>query len=131
MSNQPTTYQQPLYADPAAGYPPAPSVGGIGPAQTTTMLPEQIAGPALTQSPQQMASRDLKATRSGAEFALREYLTLQRRRYRTDEPGVEERIHRQAITAIGELRTLRKEIAVVAKAAENHRWRKWLLSGIV
>ena len=131
ISNQPAAYQQSSYINPSPGFQTGPSVGSFGAGQPTSILPEQIAGPALTQSPQQIATRDLKATRSGAEFALREYLTLQRRRYRTDEPGIEERIRLQAVTAISELRTLRKEISVVAKAAENHRWRKWLLSGIV
>ena len=125
-----SSYQQPYPNPTTSSYPPPPTSIGPGPS-SFSVLPEQIPGPALTQSPQQIAKRDLKATRSGAEFALREYLSLQRRRYRTDEPRIEDRIRLQAAAAVGELRTLRKEISAVVKAAENHRWRKWLLGGIV
>ena len=58
-------------------------------------------------------------------------MTLQRRRYRTDEVGMEERIHRQAGLAIADLRALRKEVSYRLKVAESHRWRRWLLGGML
>lgn len=97
----------------------------------------------LTQSPGPMATAAVAATvttdslsgaRSTAESALREYVALQRRRYHgADGDGADlgARIKLQSGILVGELYQLRRRVADLAKAAEEHRWRRWLIGGIV
>jgi hypothetical protein len=74
---------------------------------------------------------DVKSVKSSAELGLREYMSLQRRRYHSDEPGLNERLRIQAETAMADLRLLRKSVAGIVKDAESHRWRRWLIGGAV
>jgi hypothetical protein len=74
---------------------------------------------------------DLRNLKSSSEFSLREYMSLQHRRYATDEPGFEERLRLQAATALADLRALRKQVSTLVRAAESHRWRRWLVGGIM
>lgn len=76
---------------------------------------------------------DLRSLRTNCQFGLREYLSLQRKRQRYDAStstiDLESRIRSQASVVLGELRTLQSEVRNLAKAAENHRWRKWFVGG--
>ncbi|KAH8846503.1 hypothetical protein MCOR27_005929 [Pyricularia oryzae] len=74
--------------------------------------------------------RDLGAVRAGAEFAVKEYASLQRRRRDGDVevgPALEEQSGVVAME-LGRLRAHVKEMAVLAR---QHRWRRWLIGGFV
>ena len=71
----------------------------------------------------------LKDTKAATEFALREYMSLQRSRYRKGEAGIEERLRIQASTVLGDLRVLRQDVGNMVKAAESHRWRRFIIGG--
>jgi hypothetical protein len=73
----------------------------------------------------------IKNSKATAEFALREYISLQRRRYLTDEVRIEERLRVQAAHVLDDLRSLRRDVADIVKAAETHRWRRWFAGGIL
>ncbi len=73
----------------------------------------------------------MRAVKSAAEFSLREYMTMQRRRYRADEVGIEERLHSQANTVMRDLDDVRAHVDAVVRAAESHRWRRWIVGGVV
>ena len=107
-------------AVPLPQYPPQPP-----PPQLSA---EQMPGPAssLPLATATEGRQDLKAIKSTAEFALREYMSLQRSRYRVD---VEGQLHAQAATVLTDLRRLRRELEAFAKAAESHRWRRWVVGG--
>jgi len=72
---------------------------------------------------------NLKDTKVATEFALREYMNLQRSRFRKGEVGIEERLRIQASTVLGDLRSLRQEVGDMVKAAEKHRWRRFIIGG--
>ena len=131
---------------PIPGFPPSssgPSKYGAfsGPQQqqppansTATNLaarPEQsFSRPARVYSPQEVPA-NIKSARSSVEYGLGQLRSLQLRRYRSDEVGVEERLRILAASVLGDLRALRGEVSDVLRAAERHRWRKWLLGGVV
>ncbi|KAI0482036.1 hypothetical protein GGR56DRAFT_166225 [Xylariaceae sp. FL0804] len=108
----------------AAGAAPTPSFPGPpdprldGPATTAAAVSTPFAG------------TDIRSMKTAAEFSLREYMTLQQRRQPGDPVG-EERVRRQAGIVLSDLQTLRGEVAVLVKRAEAHRWRKWLVGGVV
>lgn len=91
-------------------------------------MAEVAPAPMLTPLPLVEPRTDIRATRSAAEFTLREYMALQRRRYHSGETetGMRDRLRAASLV---ELRTLRREVSALVKAAEAHRWRKWLLGG--
>lgn len=77
---------------------------------------------------------DIRNVKASCQFGLREYLELQRRRQHSagaSTSGLEPRIMAQANVVLGDLRTLQSEIRGLAKAAENHRWRRWLFGGVM
>ena len=78
-------------------------------------------------------SRDLKSLKTNCQFALREYLSLQRRRGRYDAStatiDLESRIRAQGEVLLGQLKILQGEVRSLAKQAENHRWRRWIIGG--
>ncbi|TPX09133.1 uncharacterized protein E0L32_001604 [Thyridium curvatum] len=142
-SQQPPQPPQPPMMSGAGGSayassPPPP--GSLQQHQQHRLEEIHVTGPVLTQSPTQMVprDRDLKAARSTAEFAVREYITLQRRRYGAStasvggsDPALEDRIRRQAGMAGASLRAVRERVVGLAREAEAHRWRKWMLGGIL
>jgi hypothetical protein len=73
----------------------------------------------------------IKNSRATAEFALREYISLQRRRYQTNEVGIDERLRVQAVHVLDDLGSLRRDVADMVKGAETHRWRRWFAGGIM
>lgn len=91
--------------------------------------------PPRTLSPRPLVptARDVEALKTNCQFALREYVSLVRSRQRVDAStaalDLEARIRAQAGLVSAELRTLQAEVRDLAKMAENHRWRKWLLGG--
>jgi hypothetical protein len=97
---------------------------------------EQILGPSYTPNatmihPAATTEVDLKGLRSSAELGLREYVSLQRRQYTADEVGMDQRLRLQAETVREDLRMLRRNVSDMIRAAEAHRWRRWLLGGLM
>ncbi|KND91575.1 putative methyltransferase-like protein C27D7.08c [Tolypocladium ophioglossoides CBS 100239] len=78
---------------------------------------------------------DIRNVKASCQFGLREYLSLQRKRQRFDAStstfDLESRLRAQANVVLGDLRTLQSEIRSLAKAAESHRWRRWLFGGVI
>jgi len=119
--------------------PPPPLNGQVteqmaGPAATTTAhaTPGKASGIGSTSALPLSTTSDgssLRDTKARTAFALREYMHLQRRRHQKDEVGIEERLRIQASTVLGDLKRLSQEVAHVAKEAEGHRWRKFLVGG--
>ena len=99
-----------------------------GPAPT---IAEQMPGPAAALASMPLETNNkhgLRDAKSTVEFGLREYMTLQSRR-RSNEPGTEDKLRIQAGAVLSDLRVLRRSLSDMAKAAESHRWRRWLLGG--
>jgi hypothetical protein len=81
-------------------------------------------GPAAL-APLPPTKHGIKESKATAEFALRDYISLQRRRYQTNEVGIDERLRAQAAHVLADLGSLRRDVADMVKAAETHRWRRW------
>ncbi|KAJ9142808.1 hypothetical protein NKR19_g7112 [Coniochaeta hoffmannii] len=113
---------------PAAAVPSGAAPLPVGPIPAP-YLPAQSDGPALKPLP--LAEQDIRDRRSSVEFGLQEYLSLQRRRYRTDEVGIDERLRVQAAHVLSDLQTLRDHVATMIKIAESHRWRRWITGTVV
>jgi hypothetical protein len=77
--------------------------------------------------------RELQALRTNCQFNLREYMSLQRQRRGGDSTvsayELETRIRHQTIMVLNDLRILQGEVRSIAKEAENHRWRRWIIGG--
>ncbi|KAI1383711.1 uncharacterized protein F4822DRAFT_421535 [Hypoxylon trugodes] len=114
-------YQQtvptPSYSAPASA--PAPISASMPP---EARLERPISTP--------FAGTDIRSIKTACEFSLGEYLTLQRRR-RYDDPASEHRLRAQRGIVMSDLQALRSEVSDLVKTTESHRWRRWLLGGIV
>ncbi len=98
-----------------------------------TTITEQMPGPAAALASMPLETRTkhgLRDAKSTVEFGLREYMTLQRRR-RADEAGTEDKLRIQAGAVLSDLRVLRRSLSDMTKAAESHRWRRWLVGGVL
>ncbi|KAI1373306.1 hypothetical protein F4677DRAFT_227733 [Hypoxylon crocopeplum] len=109
----------PSYSAPASASAGAPVVAPIAP---DPRLERPISTP--------FAGTDIRSIKTACEFSLRQYLTLQKRR-RYDDPASEQRLRPQQGIVLSDLQALRSEVSDLAKTAEAHRWRKWLLGGLV
>ncbi|KAI8295789.1 hypothetical protein K4K56_010508 [Colletotrichum sp. SAR 10_98] len=111
-------------AGPAAYYPAPPSQAG-----TMAELPR----PAAALQPITTTTQDIRSLKTSTQFAMREYLSLMRKR-RPDGSStmeLEDQIRAQGRILVGDLKMLRKEVGVLIKEGENHRWRNWLIGGAV
>jgi hypothetical protein len=76
---------------------------------------------------------ELRALRTNCQFNLREYISLQRQRRSGDASisayELETRIRNQTTFVLNDLRILQGEVRSIAKEAENHRWRRWIIGG--
>ncbi|KAF4464328.1 sodium glutamate symporter [Fusarium albosuccineum] len=79
--------------------------------------------------------RELQALRTNCQFGLREYLSLQRQRRSGDSAlsayELDTRIRAQSNVILSDLRILHGEVRGIAKEAENHRWRRWIIGGAI
>lgn len=94
----------------------------------------EVPKPATALNPLTTTTQDLRSLKTSTQFALREYLSLQRKRDRLEGATsleLEDQIRAQGRVVLGDLKTLRKEVGVVIKEGENHRWRNWLIGGAV
>ncbi|KID76511.1 uncharacterized protein G6M90_00g073820 [Metarhizium brunneum] len=77
---------------------------------------------------------DIRNVKASARFHLREFLRV---RSQLQEGGgaarfeLESRLRSQVGLALGDLSTLQAEVRALAKAAENHRWRRFLVGGAI
>jgi hypothetical protein len=83
---------------------------------------------------QQQQPGDIRALKSHCQFGLREYQSLQRKRQRisaasTSTLEIESRLRNQQGAVLADLQLLGEEVKGLVKAAENHRWRRWLIGG--
>ncbi|KAI8197658.1 hypothetical protein KHU50_009386 [Colletotrichum sp. SAR 10_65] len=111
-------------AGPAAYYPAPPSQAGT--------MAEQPR-PAAALQPITTTTQDIRSLKTSTQFAMREYLSLMRKR-RPDGSStmeLEDQIRAQGRILVGDLKTLRKEVGVLIKEGENQRWRNWLIGGAV
>lgn len=78
---------------------------------------------------------DVRHVRASAQFNLREYLSLRGKAGRPSGSNanleLEGRLRHQAGVVLGDLNALEVEIRTLAKVAQNHRWRRWLVGGIL
>ncbi|KAI0889497.1 uncharacterized protein GGS22DRAFT_182842 [Annulohypoxylon maeteangense] len=75
------------------------------------------------------AAIDIRSIKTACEYSMGEYLALQKRR-RYDDPASGDRLLTQQGIVMSDLQALRSEVADLAKTAESHRWRRWILSGL-
>jgi len=79
-------------------------------------------------------AHDIRTVQSSSQFALREYLTLIKKRQTapygsTMSLDLEDRIRIQGGLLLGDLNTLRDEVGEVIKACQGRRVRRWILGG--
>lgn len=131
----PGSASSPSYAPTKAPPPPLLSPGSemqvpVRPASTGHEPPRQ-----WTPTVQAAGPTDIRNVRASCLFGLREYVNLQRKRQRLDGGSatleIESRIRGQAHLVAGDLRTLQREMRGVAKAAEDQRWRRWLVGSVL
>lgn len=83
-----------------------------------------------TQTPTPPNLRNVRAT---CEYNLREYITLKAKMQQnnTGLPNHEMslRLRSHANAAMGDLHSLQSVLKTTVKAAENHRWRRWVVGG--
>ncbi|KAK7415156.1 hypothetical protein QQX98_006100 [Neonectria punicea] len=109
--------------------------GNVGVGLGTSMI--DVARPSTQIAPTIIPTslRDLQALKTNCQFGLREYLSLQRRRQTGDSAmspyELDSRIREQAYILLGDLRVLQGEVRGLAKVAENHRWRRWIIGGFI
>lgn len=135
-----------------------PLVGSVGsrpgnsgpPGGSYSSGPRPSAAPVLTQSPgpmyasDTMNKSDIRSARASVETGLARILDLQRqqRNYLQYGPGaanvpnstaatVQDQLRLQTGSVLRDLRFVRRELYAKAKAAENHRFRRWLVGGLL
>lgn len=107
---------------------PGGNMGG-----STAEVPRPSTQMASTFAPTNL--RELQALKTNCQFGLREYLSLQHRRKTGDSAmsayELDTRIRAQAGTVLSDLRVLQSEVRDIAKEAESHRWRRWIIGGAI
>ncbi|KAI1413858.1 hypothetical protein F5Y13DRAFT_24314 [Hypoxylon sp. FL1857] len=117
-------------------YQPAPTPSYSAPASASAPAPAHVSAP-MPPEPRlerpvstPFAGTDIRSIRTACEFSLAEYLTLQKR-HRYDDPASEHRLRTQRGIVMSDLQALRGEVSDLVKSTESHRWRRWLLGGLV
>ncbi|KAI8956543.1 hypothetical protein F5Y11DRAFT_165596 [Daldinia sp. FL1419] len=118
-------------------YQPMPTPSYSGPPSASTPVPSGPSQPLLQPDPmfEQPVSTpyigtDLKSIRTAVEFSLGEYIAQHKKR-RYGDAASERRLQAQQSIIMSDLQSLRSEVSDLAKAAEAHRWRRWLLGGLI
>ncbi|KAK3389709.1 hypothetical protein B0H63DRAFT_103196 [Podospora didyma] len=126
---QPSGLSYPPPNNSLPSFPPPPATNGtttINVAAPPVVVTDHL--PAIATTATKPSLRD---SRASTALALREYMNLQRARLRKDEIGIDERLRIQASTVLGDLQTLRSEVAELVEDAESHRWRRFLIGGAI
>lgn len=85
--------------------------------------------PVRVYSPQEIPA-SIKTARLSVEHGLKELIGLQQRRVQFEGVAFLDQFRLQCASVAGDLSALRGEVSDVMRAAERHRWRKWLLGGL-
>ncbi|KAK6953822.1 hypothetical protein Daesc_003784 [Daldinia eschscholtzii] len=112
---------------PTPSYSAAPSASAQLPSGPPQLQPDPIFEQPVSTP---FTGTDLQSIRTASEFSLAEYISQYKRR-RYDDPASERRLKAQQSIVLSDLQLLRSEVSDLAKAAEAHRWRRWLLGGLV
>ncbi|KAI2614241.1 uncharacterized protein GGS25DRAFT_517089 [Hypoxylon fragiforme] len=135
----------PSYTGPASA---SASTSAAPPTSTTTTTIRTQSEPTISNNKldrppaSTFAGTDIRSIKTACEFSLSEYLAQQRRRYHNGgysngngngggDPSGEHRLRAQQGIVVSDLRALRSEVSEIVRRAEAHRWRKWLLGGLV
>lgn len=129
-------YPMPPVTSHNAGPQPGSGIGlHLAPEQQIPDHPGSVVDFRPTQSQPLSSSRELRSVKTNCQFGLREYLSLVRKRQRYDASvstvDLESRIRAQTDSLVRDLRVLHSELRAVAKAAEDHRWRRWIIGGVL
>ncbi|KAI2619136.1 hypothetical protein GGR54DRAFT_640071 [Hypoxylon sp. NC1633] len=113
-------------------YQPAPTPTYPAPASAAAPVSAPIAPDPRLERPVStpFAGTDIRSIKTASEFSLGEYLTLQKR-HRYENPTNQNRLRAQQGIVMSDLQALRNEVSDLAKAAESHRSRRWLLGGLM
>ncbi|KAL2761037.1 hypothetical protein ACRALDRAFT_1073373 [Sodiomyces alcalophilus JCM 7366] len=117
-------------------FPPQhPPPGALQPPPGPGYAPLVPQGPQGLSAPTDTEPLGIRSARTKAQTALHEYLSLQKKRKRADggtkSAELDQQLRVQAARAMEDLMVVRKEVRSMIKEAETHRWRKWLIGGIV
>lgn len=91
----------------------------------------------MTPAPymQEYQMPDIRTLRQSCQYNLREYMSLQRKQGRYDASvstvDLESRLRTQTGMVLSDLMNLQMEVRDLARAAQNHRWRRWLVGGVL
>lgn len=82
-----------------------------------------------------LAPKDLRNVRASCLFQLREFITLKNKSKRADASvttlDLQNQIRNQAGLAVLDLKMLQAELRQITKEGEEHRWRRWLVGGVM
>ncbi|KOS23310.1 hypothetical protein ESCO_003662 [Escovopsis weberi] len=76
---------------------------------------------------------DIRSARTSSRNQLEEVLrlTMQRSRHRSGREDIDWQIRSATGIYLTQLRILQSEVRKIAKAAQHHRWRRWLIGGFM
>ncbi|OAR05820.1 hypothetical protein LLEC1_06724 [Akanthomyces lecanii] len=102
----------------------------VPPQQTLAPPPEGPAGMMPAPYRKERGALDIRTLRQSCQYNLREYLAVQQEYLRCGGNAADSRVRHQTGMVLDDLMTLQMEVRELARAAQNHRWRKWLMGGI-
>ncbi|KAI5457101.1 hypothetical protein BGZ63DRAFT_318505, partial [Mariannaea sp. PMI_226] len=106
---------------------PSNAPGGM----TDVMRPSTQVAPTIAPN----SLRELQALRTNCQFGLREFLSLQRQRksgeLQMSSSELDMRLRDTTYHLLSDLRVLQGEVRGIAKEAESHRWRRWIIGGAI
>lgn len=98
---------------------------------TDVMRPNAQIAPTVAPS----SLRELQGLKTNCQFGLREFLSLQRQRKSGEVTmssyELDVRLRDTTYTLLSDLKVLQGEVRGIAKEAENHRWRRWIIGGAI
>lgn len=117
-----------LHLGPEGHIPDHPgSVAEFGRPASQPMLPQQTFAPHM----QEHEALDIRTLRQSCQYNLRGYMAVQQEYMRYGGNVADSRLRHQTGMVLGDLMTLQMEVRELAQRAQDHRWRKWLMGGIL
>ncbi|KAJ3477455.1 hypothetical protein NLG97_g8834 [Lecanicillium saksenae] len=105
-----------------------PASQPMPPQQTFAPPPTAPMTPAPYQ--QEYGMPDIRTLRQSCQYNLREYLALQQEHRRYGGNVTDQRLRSQTGMVLSDLMNLQVEVRELVRAAQTHRWRKWLMGGV-
>lgn len=112
---------------------PGSAVSFGRPASQPVPPPQTFAPPPTGAVPylQEYETPDIRTLRQSCQINMREYLAMQHE-YRQYGGNVsEQQMRSQTGRVLSDLMNLQMEVRELAREAQNHRWRRWLMGGIL